>query len=270
MLQVFLRTLFGFYRRLARDYGVDQIQCGAVTFVQRFGNALNLHVHFHVICIDGVYAPGLDGKPEFFPLRPPEDSEVADVAQQLAQRIPALLKRRGVAPEQPEEVDTDRLARDQPWLADVYGASVRGRVATGPNAGRRVGGDGDRVDPENIGGAAGPRCASVSGFSLHANVAIAARDRDRLERLCKYAGRPPLATDRLEALPDGRLRYTLKTPWRNGTTHVIFEPLELIEKLCALIPRPRARLAIPRRTPARSPTFRSFRNAIRATIPGNN
>jgi len=80
---------------------------------------------------DGVYAPGLDGKPEFFPLRRPEDSDVADVAQQLTQWIPALLKRRGVAPEQPEAEDTDRLARDQPWLANVYAASVRGRVATG-------------------------------------------------------------------------------------------------------------------------------------------
>src|SRR2546425_11147824 len=35
------------------------------------------------------------------------------------------------------------------------------------------------------------------------NVAIAARDRVRLERLCRYAARPPLAIDRLEALPDG-------------------------------------------------------------------
>ena len=95
VLQVFIRSLFGFYRRLACDYGIDQSQCGAVTFVQRFGSAANLHVHFHVLCIDGVYAPGLDGKPEFFPLRPPENSEVADLAQTLAQRIPALLKRRG-------------------------------------------------------------------------------------------------------------------------------------------------------------------------------
>jgi hypothetical protein len=122
----------------------------------------------------------------------------------------------------------------------LYAASIRGRVASGPNAGRRVTVGGDRVDPESLGSPAVPRCASVSGFSLHANVAVPARDRGRLERLCKYAGRPPLATDRLEALPDGRLRYAMKTPWRDGTTHVIFEPLELIEKLCALIPRPRA------------------------------
>jgi len=42
VLGVFIRALFGLYRRMARDYGIDQSQCGAVTFVQRFGSAANL------------------------------------------------------------------------------------------------------------------------------------------------------------------------------------------------------------------------------------
>jgi hypothetical protein len=54
----------------------------------------------------------------------------------------------------------------------------------------------------------------VSGFSIHANVCIEARDRMRLERLCRYAGRPAVATERLSELPDGRLLYRLKRPWR--------------------------------------------------------
>ena len=48
--------------------------------------------------------------------------------------------------------------------------------------------------------------------------------------------------DRLEALPDGKLRYWFKTPWRDGTTHAIFEPLQFLEKLAALVPTPRAHL----------------------------
>ena len=87
-----------------------------------------------------------------------------------------------------------------------------------------------------------PRCAAVAGFSLHGNVAIHAEDRSCLERLFRYAARPPLSMDRLEALPDGRLRYRFKTAWRNGTTHAIFEPLEFLEKLAALVPTPRAHL----------------------------
>ena len=173
-------------------------------------------------------------------MRPPENAEVADLVQALAQRIPALLKRRGPDPGQAATEDSDRLARDQPWLANVYAASVCGRLSTGANAGRRVAFAGDRIDPEAIDSGTSPRCASVSGFSLHANVTISGGDRPRLERLCRYAGRPPLSIQRLESLPDGRLRYWFKTPWRDGTTHAVFQPLEFIEKLCALVPTPRA------------------------------
>ena len=82
----------------------------------------------------------------------------------------------------------------------------------------------------------------LAGFSLHANVAVPAADRARLERLCRYTARPPLAIDRLELLPDGRLLYRFKRPWRNGATHASFEPLQLLEKLAALVPAPRANL----------------------------
>jgi hypothetical protein len=40
-------------------------------------------------------------------------------------------------------------------------------------------------------------------------------------------------------LPDGRLRYKLKRRWSDGTTHVIYEPMELMERLAALVPPPR-------------------------------
>jgi hypothetical protein len=78
------------------------------------------------------------------------------------------------------------------------------------------------------------------GMSLHAAVAVPARDRRRLERLCRYVASPPLATDRLEEQPDGRLTVRLKTRWRDGTTHVLMERSELIERLVPLIPPPRA------------------------------
>jgi hypothetical protein len=49
-------------------------------------------------------------------------------------------------------------------------------------------------------------------MSLHADVAVPARDRRRLERLCHYVARPALASDRLEERPDGGLALRLKTP----------------------------------------------------------
>ena len=41
---------------------------------------------------------------------------------------------------------------------------------------------------------------------------------------------------------NGRVRYELKTPWRNGTTHVIFEPLDFISRLVSLVPKPHVNL----------------------------
>ena len=77
-------------------------------------------------------------------------------------------------------------------------------------------------------------------MSLHADVSVPSRDRKRLERLARYVLRSPVALDRLEALADGRLAYRLKTPWRDGTTHVLMERHELLERLTPLIPPPRA------------------------------
>jgi hypothetical protein len=72
------------------------------------------------------------------------------------------------------------------------------------------------------------RVGNVAGFSLHAGVATQANERDKLERLCRYITRPAVSTKRLSMTLNGRVRYELKTPWRNGTTHVIFEPLDFM------------------------------------------
>jgi hypothetical protein len=64
----------------------------------------------------------------------------------------------------------------------------------------------------------------------------------KLERLTRYVARPPVATGRLALTGSGHVRYTLKTPYRDGTTHVIFEPEDFIARLAALVPKPRAHL----------------------------
>ena len=55
--------------------------------------------------------------------------------------------------------------------------------------------------------------------------------------------RPPLATERLALTASGQVRYTLKTPYCDGTTHIVFEPLELMARLAALVPPPTPRHA---------------------------
>jgi len=241
-LGVFVRAVFGSLRRRARkQWGEARGQCGAVTSVQRLGDALNLNVHFHSLLLDGVYALGPDGTLRFHPLPPPEDVEVERLVGQVARRIARLLDRRSLGP-QSDPAEADPLADEEPLLAALYGASVAGRIATGRRAGRCVLRVGDCVDPELLRALEGERCASASGVSLHANVAVSARDRQRLERLCRYVARPPVATERLARLEDGRLLYRLEHRWRDGTMHVVFEPQELVEKLAALVPPPRFHL----------------------------
>ena len=47
---------------------------------------------------------------------------------------------------------------------------------------------------------------------------------------------------RLSLTRGSNIRYQLKTPYRDGTTHVIFEPLDFIARLAALVPKPRVNL----------------------------
>jgi hypothetical protein len=50
------------------------------------------------------------------------------------------------------------------------------------------------------------------------------------------------ATERLALTPSGQVCYQLKTPYRDGTTHIVLEPLDLMARLAALVPPPRMHL----------------------------
>jgi ribosomal protein S27E len=80
-------------------------------------------------------------------------------------------------------------------------------------------------------------CASCGG-------AVAANNRDGLEQLARYVLRLPIAQERLTRTADGRVLPALKAEWSDGTTHLWFEPIELLERLAALTPRPRINLVL--------------------------
>ncbi len=142
VLRAFLRALFADQRRRARTLvGIRQGQCGAVTFIQRFGSALNLTPHFHTLVLDGVYGGPSHSPGDFEALPPPETKDVARILEGTASRILRQLERsRG-------DGEIDPLAFDDPLMATLGAASIRSRIATGPEAGepwRRLG---DRVEP---------------------------------------------------------------------------------------------------------------------------
>ena len=70
--------------------------------------------------------------------------------------------------------------------------------------------------------------ARQPGFSLHAATCCEANQRDKLEKLCRYIARPAIANERLSTNERGQIVYQFKQPFRNGTTHVVLEPLELM------------------------------------------
>jgi hypothetical protein len=187
-----------------------------------------------------VFAPGADGTLRFHRLPPPGDADVARLVATIARRIGRLLLRRGLV----DDSDTiDPLAAESLALAGLASAAVQSRVALGPRAGARVERLGSNPDAPWI-ESSRPLQARCDGFDLHGAVAVAGEDRDRLEQLCRYLLRPPIAQERLALLPDGKILVTLKTPWRDGTTHLCFEPITLLERLATLTPRPRINVVL--------------------------
>ncbi len=166
--------------------------------------------------LDGVFTETETGVLHFHPGPPPSDE--------------------GVTPPDP-------LAEESRARAGSSSASVEGRVALGRRAGARVLRLGHEPDAPWV-SSTGPRQAHLEGFDLHANLRVPAEERARLEQRCRYLLRPPVAQDRLQRTSDGRVLLELKRAWADGTRHLLFEPLALLEKLAALTPRPRINLVL--------------------------
>ena len=196
---------------------------------------------FEELLLDGVFSAIADGDAlEFYPTPPPSDAEVARLLGRIRARILRLLARRGLAPDV-EVTPPDPVAEESPALAGLSSASVRGQVALGERAGARLLALGR--DPEaRWATSGGARHAHLDGFDLHANVTVQGEDRKGLEQLCRYLLRPAVAQDRLRLTGEGRVVLELKAAWGDGTTHLVFEPVDFLGRLAALTPRPRINL----------------------------
>ncbi len=62
------------------------------------------------------------------------------------------------------------------------------------------------------------------------------------ERLCRYITGPAIANERLKRNRTGQVVLQLKSPYRDGTTHIVMSPLEFMQRLAALVPHPRLHL----------------------------
>jgi len=240
-----ITELHRYYREKAAGLGIKDSTPGSIAFTQRWGSALNLNPHLHVLCPDGVYTR-VRGLARFRNIDPITDQEVATLVECIALRVMGYLQKKGFIDKDGDIVvnpTLDELFQDSETLSLATSCSIAGKIAFGPNAGRYVTRIGSGFGYwEEIPLAKGSRCYSIHGFSLHANTAVATLQRDRLAKLIEYIARGPLANERLEITDDGKVKLRLKSQWADGTTHLLFSPTEFIEKLSALIPPPRSHL----------------------------
>jgi len=201
VLGTFIRAVLSFERRRAQYRGVADGRGGAVTAIQRFGSAANLNVHFHSLAVQGVVA---DDGARFVPLPAPSDQDVWRVLATVRRRVVRLARRHGLDLEGDGIVDgarRDELAEESPLLAGLAAASVAGRSAIGADAGSRAVRLGRAAETAPEDGSGAPCHAHIAGFDLHAAVAVPAGDRERLEHLCRYVLRPPIAQDASRSRP---------------------------------------------------------------------
>jgi hypothetical protein len=240
-----LRSLRRRAKRLLGLASVSEAHGGVVVAVHRTDSALRLNVHLHVLALDGVYVrEEVDGKLVFHPLPTPTGVEVAHVAHRTAVRVERILRKHGrwVDPELADD-EPLQVELDDPALAACYSAAARGVGINGERAGqptlRLIFPDHAPKGPLLAPGGDAP-VAEVRGVNVHAQQVVDGHDRARLERLCKYITRPCLAQQRLTRRADGLLQLELKRTWKDGTRALVFEPQELMARLVAMVPPPRA------------------------------
>ena len=237
VLTIVHRVISTFLIKRARMTVKSGAQSGAVTLIQRFGSALNLNPHFHMLYLNGVY----DANGYFWPVKPPSREDLDVIAHTIARRVSRFLEKAGYLVRDAESEYLDLMQDEDDAMGAIVGASITYRLAFGPNAGRKA--LTLQTVPVRTESRKGDDLVSKqAGFSLHAGIACKSHQRKKLERLCRYITRPAIAERRLSLANNGNVVIALKTPYDDGTTHVVLSPMEFMGRLAALVPKPRANL----------------------------
>jgi hypothetical protein len=190
-----------------------------------------------------LYVPVEGAAPVFRHVPAPTGTELQALVQQIAVRIGKVLEQQGLIERDMENAWLAAQGESGP-LDDLIGHSITYRIAVGPRAGQKLFTlqTVPAREPESEQQGDGRGVANADGFSLHAGLDIQPHQREKLERLCRYVSRPPIAVERLALTSAGQVRYQLKNAYRDGTTHIVLEPLDLMAGLAALVPPPRMHL----------------------------
>ncbi|MBK8173681.1 MAG: transposase zinc-binding domain-containing protein [Sandaracinaceae bacterium] len=125
--RIVVRAILTDYRRRARKAGIVDGRAGAVCVIQRFGSALNLNPHFHLVVPDGVFAPDNDGALRFHPTKRFARADIERVAERIRARVTRLIEKR--------DEQNDHAADP---LAACYASSLANAAAREPAAQERL------------------------------------------------------------------------------------------------------------------------------------
>ena len=135
VITAFISSLFSYLRRKAKRSGGGALNAqiyypGSVTFIQRFGSALNLNVHLHCQVSDGAYVKYGEGKIKFIRVPSPSPAEIERITIKVARRVHRYLEKRM------HELECDDILAKEPLLAKCYAASIRYLSVLGTNSGK--------------------------------------------------------------------------------------------------------------------------------------
>ena len=125
---------------LIKKAGLTQktAQTGAVTLIQRFGSALNLNVHFHMLFLDGIYTKNKQGLIRFKRTIAPNQQELAILVHSISHRVARYLERQGILERDEENSYLQLDGIDEDPMQQLIGCSVSYRIVVGPQQGRKV------------------------------------------------------------------------------------------------------------------------------------
>ena len=104
---------------------------GAVTLIQRFGSALNLNLHFHMLFLDGVYVERPDGCVRFRWVKAPTSIEITQLADRIARRVGRFLERHGLLERDEQHSYLAGEGVESDPMDQLLGHSITYRIAVG-------------------------------------------------------------------------------------------------------------------------------------------
>lgn len=226
-VNAFADAIFRYLRREAKRTlklrSMGSAKPGAVSFIHRCSANLDTNVHFHCLVPDGVFIQlATDGPVQFCPLARPSDRAIRQVAQDSCRRICVALEARG----------------QWEWISDRSSTVAEGRITFGDRTAQVA-----KFFPQAARHAQGGVAPVDGAYAFHVNAdhLVEAGDRRGLVELVEYVMAPPVTDEQLSLDQQDNILIRMKRARHDRSNVEVMTPFVLLDRLAALVPRPRSK-----------------------------